>query len=263
MGTTRLHSCGRPPVGLRLGLRGEGPARGRGSSAWCGPTRRPRSPPPSCAGAPRRRPASPPRRQIPARDDADRRTRLAHLRARAPPLQRARPRLRRDGDRPRRRHRGHVPQPPRLHRDDPRRGQARRQRALPQHDVRRPAAGRGDAARGTEGARLRRGVRRPARRGRRERRADRRLDRRRRRGADARLADRRQRRLQPEAAARQAALRDPHLGHDRHAEGRPALQPRRAAGDGGADRQDPLPRPRDDDDRRAALPLLGLLPLRR
>ena len=35
------------------------------------------------------------------------------------------------------------------------------------------------------------------------------------RGADARLADRRRRRLRPEAAARQAALRDPHLGHDR------------------------------------------------
>ena len=81
-------------------------------------------------------------------------------------------------------------------------------------------------------------------------------------GPDARLADRRRRRLRPEAAARQAALRHPHLGHDRHAEGRPALQPRRPAGDGGADRQDPLPQPRDDDDRGAALPLLGLLPLR-
>ena len=64
-------------------------------------------------------------------------------------------------------------------------------------------------------------------------------------------ADRRRRRLRPQAAARQAALRDPHLGHDRHAEGRPALQPRRAAGDGRADRQDPLPQPRDDDDRGA------------
>ena len=48
-----------------------------------------------------------------------------------------------------------------------------------------------------------------------------------------------------------------------HPEGRPALQPRRAAGDGGDHRQDPLPQPRDDRDRRAALPLLGLLPLRR
>ena len=77
---------------------------------------------------------------------ADRRARLAQLRAAAPPLQRARPRLRRDGDRPRRRGRDHVPQPPRLHRGDARRGQARRQRALPEHDVRRPAAGRGDAS---------------------------------------------------------------------------------------------------------------------
>ena len=55
-----------------------------------------------------------------------------------------------------------------------------------------------------------------------------------RRGADARLADRRRRRLRPQAAARQAALRDPHLGHDRDAEGGAALQPRRPAGDGGA-----------------------------
>ena len=55
----------------------------------------------------------------------------------APPLQRARPRLRGDGDRLRRRGRDHVPQPPRLRRGDPGRRQARRQRALPQHDVRR------------------------------------------------------------------------------------------------------------------------------
>ena len=65
-----------------------------------------------------------------------------------------------------------------------------------------------------------------------------------------------------QAAARQAALRDPHLGHDRHAEGRPALQPRRALHDRLAARQDPLPRRLDDGDRGAALPLLGLLPLR-
>ena len=81
------------------------------------------------------------------------------------------------------------------------------------------------------------------------------------RGADAGAADRRRRGVRPEAAARQTALRDPHLGHDRDAEGRPALQPRRPAGDRGADRQDPLPHPRDDDDRGAALSLLGLLPL--
>ena len=60
-------------------------------------------------------------------------------------------------------------------------------------------------------------------------------------GADAGAADRRRRRVRPEAAPRQAALRDPHLGHDRDAEGRPALQPRRPAGGGGADREDPLP----------------------
>ena len=80
--------------------------------------------------------------------------------------------------------------------------------------------------------------------------------------ADPRLADRFRRRFGPKAAARQTPLRDPHLGDDRDAEGRPALQPRRAVRDGGAARQDPLPQSRDDDDRRAALPFLGLLPLR-
>ncbi len=55
--------------------------------------------------------------------------------------------------------------------------------------------------------------------------------------------DRRRRRVRPQAAAGQAPLRDPHLRHDRHPEGRPALQPRRAAGARLADRQDPLPQP--------------------
>ncbi len=179
------------------------------------------------AGDRRRHRRDPP----PARDRGDRRTRLAHLGAAAPPLQRARPLLRAARDRPRRRGRDHVPQPPRLPRGDAGGGQARRQRALPEHDVRRPAAGRGDAPRGAEGAGLRRGVRRPARGGRRGRAPDRRLDRRRRgrSGADARAADRRRRRRRPQAAAGQAALRDPHLGHDRDAEGRPALQPRTAS----------------------------------
>ena len=81
-------------------------------------------------------------------------------------------------------------------------------------------------------------------------------------GDDARLADRRQPRLRPQAAARQTPLRHPHLGHDRHAQGRPALQSRRLDGDGLADRQDPLPGARDDGDRGTALSLLGLLPLR-
>ena len=104
--------------------------------------------------------------RAPARDRDHRRTRLADLAAPAPPLQRARPRLRGDGDRPRRRDRGDGPQPPRLPRDDAGGGQARRLGALPEHDVRRPTAGRGDEARGAEGTGLRRGVRRPAGRGR-------------------------------------------------------------------------------------------------
>ena len=72
----------------------------------------------------------------------------------------------------------------------------------------------------------------------------------------------RRRGLRPEAAAGETALRDPHLGHDRDAEGGPALQPRRPLHARGADRQDPLPQPDDDDDRGAAVSLLGLLPLR-
>ena len=56
--------------------------------------------------------------------------------------------------------------------------------------------------------------------------------------------DRGRRRVRPQAAAGQAQIRDPHLGHHRHPEGRPALQPRRADGDRLADRQDPLPQPR-------------------
>ena len=60
-------------------------------------------------------------------------------------------------------------------------------------------------------------------------------------GADPRQPDRGRRRVRPQAAARQAQIRDPHLGHHRHPEGRPALQPRRADGDRLADRQDPLP----------------------
>ena len=79
---------------------------------------------------------------------------------------------------------------------------------------------------------------------------------------DPGAADRRRRRRGPEPSARQTPLRDPHLRDHRGPEGGPALQPRRAAGDRGPDRQDPLPQPRDDDDRRAAVSLLGLLPLR-
>ena len=146
MGTLEVHSVERPPVGLRLGLRGEGAARGRdrrpGPSRQGGQGRHHLPALGRLAGDRRRHRGA----QIPARDDADRRTRLAQLRAGPPAHQRARPRLRRHGDRPRRRDRDHVPQPPRLHRDDPGRGQARRQRALSEHDVRRAAAGRGDAS---------------------------------------------------------------------------------------------------------------------
>ena len=209
----------------------------------CGPTRRPRigatflrwgaSP----ATGDRDRGDPPPGRDAASIDE---RGSLTFERG-APALERARPRLRGDGDRLRRRRRDHVPQPPRLHRGDAGGGQARRQRPLPEHDVRRAAAGRGDPPRGAEGARLRRGVRGPARRA--STTSVPRVvawSRRRGRGADARRADRRRRRLRPRSP-RPTSPRfvDPHLGDDRDAEGRPALEPGRAAGDGGAHRQDP------------------------
>ena len=59
-----------------------------------------------------------------------------------------------------RRRRDHVPQPPRLHRGGRRLLEARRQRAVPQHRLLRPAADRRRRAREARGAHLRRGVRR-------------------------------------------------------------------------------------------------------
>ena len=248
-------------------LRGQGPARGGHPRRRCAPTRRPRS-----AATFLRWGASPATGVAtaaihhPHEIGDHRRARLAQLRAAAPPLQRPRPRLRGDGDRLRRRGRDHVPQPPRLRRGDPGRGQARRQRALPEHDVRRPAAGRGDAR---ARARRRSSTTRssPA--------CSTGVDDARRRGSSAGRDG--ERPTEPTldaliAAGDESDLKPPPdkprfviltSGTTGTPEGRPALQPRRAAGDRGADRQDPLPQPRDDDDRGAALPLLGLLPLRR
>ena len=53
-------------------------------------------------------------------------------------------------------------------------------------------------------------------------------------------------------------VRHPHLGHDRHAEGRVAQAARVARPGGRAALEDPAARAREDDDRRAAVPLLGL-----
>ena len=79
-----------------------------------------------------------------------------------------------------------------------------------------------------------------------------------RRRPHARRADRGRRHVRPRAAARAGQGADPHVGHDRHAEGREpqaaavARPGRRAAG------EDPAQGARADDDRRADVPLLGL-----
>ncbi len=91
------------------------------------------------------------------------RPRHAHLRRDRPPHERPRPRLLRPGRQGGRRRGHHVPQPPRFRGGHGGRGQARRARALPEHGVRRSAAGRGGEAREARSDRLRRGVHRPAR----------------------------------------------------------------------------------------------------
>ncbi len=97
--------------------------------------------------------------RYPDRAAIDRRARDADVRRGAPAHERARPRDARRGDRRRRRRRDHVPQPPRLHRGDGRLFEARRQRAVPEHGLRRPADHRRDASREPAGADLRRGLR--------------------------------------------------------------------------------------------------------
>ncbi len=116
--------------------------------------------------------------------------------------------------------------------------------------ARRP--GRGD---------LRRGVRRARGRGRAGPQALRRVERAR-RGASSvptleqLIASRLGRRAR--RARRERARRDPHLGHDRHAEGRRAPPAGLARAGRGAVLEDPAEGARDDDDRGAAVPLVGL-----
>ena len=109
--------------------------------------------------------------RYPDRAGARRRARHAHLRGgRTGAPTRSRASCARAGHRRRRRRGDHVPQPPRLHRGDRRLLEARRQRAVPEHRLRRPADHRRARARGPRGGDLRRGVRRAgARRARRAR----------------------------------------------------------------------------------------------
>ena len=232
MGTLSSIAVERPQDGRRHSLRGEGRCTKPGILGLMRPDKAPpRSAPPSCAGAPRRRPASRPRRSTTRtrRRSSTNAARSASSSSTAAPTPSPTPSQRMGigyGDGIGimcRNHRGFIEA-------TARRRQARRQRALPEHDVRRPAAGRGDPARGAEGAGLRRGVHRPARGGRRRAStasspgADGEAD-----GPtlDSLIAANDDSDLKPPPG--QSPLRDPHLGHDRDPEGRPALQPRRPA----------------------------------
>ena len=99
--------------------------------------------------------------RYPGRHGDHRRARDAELPGGPGAHQRARARAPRGRHRRGRQRGDHVPQPPRLHRRLRRVLEARRQRAVPQHRVLRPAAHRRGQARGAQGADLRPRVRRP------------------------------------------------------------------------------------------------------
>ncbi|CAA9530566.1 MAG: Long-chain-fatty-acid--CoA ligase, partial [uncultured Solirubrobacteraceae bacterium] len=189
-----------------------------------------------------------------------RRARDAHLRRRREAHQRSRQRVREEGHQGGRRGRDHVPQPPRLRRRDRRVLEARGARALPEHHVRGPADhGRGQA-RGPRRDRLRRGVLQ-ARQGRRQ--GPQALHRLVRRARQARLrhhrgAHRAGRHDRPEPAEGEGPRRHPHQRDDRHAEGRQPQAARVARSRRRALQQDPAQGARAHDDRRAAVPLVGL-----
>ena len=77
----------------------------------------------------------------------------------------------------------------------------------------------------------------------------------------ARGADRARRRLGARATGGARTRGDPHLGHHRHAEGRRAQAAAIRSSRGRAALEDPAAGPRDDGDRRADVPLVGLRPL--
>ncbi len=150
-----------------------------------------------------------------------RRARHADVRRGPRAHQRARQRLARRRPRRGRRHRDHVPQPPRLHRGDRRGVEDRRPRPLPEHRLRRPAAHRGRPAREAGRDRLRPGVRRAARGRGQAPQALHRLGRRRLPARPhARGADRVGRHRGTRASRRARPRRDPHVGYHGHAEGR-------------------------------------------
>ena len=163
-------------------------------------------------------------------------------------------------DRGGRRRRDHVPQPPRLDRRGPGLLEARRQRAVPQHRVLRPAADRRGQAREAEGGRLRPGVRRGAQ-GRRQRAASATWP-----GTDGKAKD-----PPLEDADRRAATPSPLAAPSE--QGRAIILTSGTTGTPkGASRSMPksidpiasllsvipLQRAREDDDRRAAVSRLGL-----
>ena len=188
-----------------------------------------------------------------------RRARHAHLRRGARAHERARERVARRRPGRGRRHRDHVPQPPRLHRGHRGGLEDRRARPLPEHRVRGPAAHRGRPAREADGDRLRPGVHRAARGRGQAPQALHRLGRRRLAArSHARGADRVGRHRGAGAARRARPRRDPHLRHDRHAQGRVAQAAGRPQPGDRAPVAHPAEGRRAHDDRRAALPLVGL-----
>ena len=74
----------------------------------------------------------------------------------------------------------------------------------------------------------------------------------------ARGPDRGRQHRRSDPARRAGPRRDPHLRHDRHAQGRRAQAARFGRAAGGAVLEDPAAGARDDDDRRADVPLVGL-----
>ena len=165
----------------------------------------------------------------------------------------------------RRRRGDHVPQPSRLHRRDGRLLEARRQRAVPEHGLRRAPDHRCARARGSGGGDLRRGVQpswsRPARAGRRRFVAWSEPGARAGSDAAARGADRAgaSSELQPPPEKGRVVILT--SGTTGAPKGAARKQPDSLEPAAALFSKIPLRARRDDDDRRAAVPLLGLRPL--
>ena len=199
-------------------------------------------------------------RPLSRRGRAHRRARPAHVPGDPGAHERARPRARRRRRQRGRQRRDHGPQPPRLRRVGGRLLEARGARAVPQHVVLRPAARRRRRPREAEGDHLRRGVRRGARRRRAPAQALHRLGRAggRDEGPDARGADRARRpaNVVPPAEPGKAIILT--SGTTGTPKGASRSQPKSLDPVAALLVAHPAEGAREDDDRRAAVPRLGL-----